>query len=163
ALEPKAASSNVGCAKCPPGVASATQTPPLPKPTMSAMWSAFTSASRRGLVLLLLQPPVLGPKAESSKVGCAKGTPGGPSVSQTPSLPKPTRSANPSAFTSATSRGYVLSLLQPPALGAKAESSKVGCANVIGGGPPFSSTDTVFDSAFAATRSGLPSPFKSPI
>src|SRR5262245_7859166 len=63
---PKAASSNVGAAKCPPAVASDSYTPAAPKPMISALPSRVTSASSRGVGVVAA--PTAGHGAEGGKL-----------------------------------------------------------------------------------------------
>src|SRR5262249_57649594 len=82
---------------------------------MSALPSPVTSTTSRGKVSLLLQPPALVPKSESRNVGDAKCPPPVASATYTPSAPKPTMSAMPSKFPSASLSGSAsLLLLLPP-------------------------------------------------
>src|SRR5262249_44582507 len=80
-------------------------TPFAAKPTISAFPSPVRSASWRGKVLSLFQPPALAPKAGSWNIGDAKCPPVVARDTEIPSAPKPTMSARPSALTSASVRG----------------------------------------------------------
>src|SRR5207253_865800 len=98
-------------------------------PTMSALPSPLTSASSRGNLSSLDQPPALTAKLLRTSDGAANPPPPAASETQTPSWPKPTMSALPSPFTSASWRGNLSSLDQPPALTAKLLRTSDGAAN----------------------------------
>src|SRR5438132_584918 len=110
---PKLSRTSFGAAKLPPPVASETQTPSCPNPTMSALPSPFTSARWRGNLSSLDQPPALLPKLPRTSEGAAKLPPLVASETQTPSWPKPRISALPSPFTSPSCRGNLSSLDHP--------------------------------------------------
>ncbi len=93
-------------AKLPAAGGERTMTPASPKPTISAMPSPFTSASSRGKVVAAPTASRLDAPnwLERMLVGAEVPTAGGQRHGY-PALPKPTISAMPSPFTSASSRG----------------------------------------------------------
>src|SRR5215212_7816449 len=113
----------------------------MPKPMISANPSPFTSASARGYTSSLDQPPALFdvPKAPNRRLPGAKFPPPVARATVTPPMPKPTMSANPSPFTSASSRGYRSSLDQPPALFDVPKPANARYAGWNGGGGDASS------------------------
>src|SRR6185437_13520044 len=85
--------------------------PPAPKPTTSGNPSPFTSTNLRGYTVLLVQPLFV-PYSALQGWSVAKPAPV-LSATRTPPDPNPTRSANPSPFTSTRNLGYVSSSVHP--------------------------------------------------
>src|SRR5207237_5738872 len=100
--------------------------------------SPFTSPSSRGNWLWLVQPPAPAPKLSSTRFGAANPPTLVASDTHTPSWPKPTMSALPSPFTSASWRGNLSSLDQPPALTANLPRTSEGEAKL----PPLVASET---------------------
>src|SRR5437660_6832226 len=152
---PNAVSTKDGAAKLPLPVASASHTPPSPKPMMSARPSPFTSPSIRGYLSWLSQLWAA-PKPFNTKEGAAKLPLLAASACHTPPSPKPMMSARPSPFTSAKRRGYLSALVQlcaePNAPIAIVRSEKW---------PDPVAADTQTPALPNPTISALPSPFTS--
>src|SRR5262249_33583741 len=111
---------------------------------------------------LLVQPPALPPAPNSfrSNAGDAKCPPPVASAIFTPQLPKPTTSAFPSPFTSASMRGERSLPLHPPALplAPNARSCSVGWAKC----PLPVASATLTPKLPKPTTSAIPSPSTSP-
>ena len=102
-----------------------TKTPAWPNPTMSAMWSPFTSASSRGYWCRLAAPTSgAGPKPASSYVGAARCRLRWPARHRLRLWPNATMSAVVAVHVGQFAR---IGVLAAPAAGARAEAGKLVC------------------------------------